>query len=118
MTMSTYKYYPTRNFIARLEKIRKKDPAGHQRILEVIERILEHPGEADGVMKGVDRGRFKKYVGRRDYRLIYYYCELCRKPNKNLAVVCEDCEKIESSSVIFFGVYHKNEKKKLKGFGF
>ena len=118
MTMATYKYYPTRNFIASLEKIRKKDPAGYERILEVIDRILEHPGEADGVMKGEHRGRFKKYVGRRDYRLIYYYCELCRKPNKNLAEVCENCEKIESSSVIFFGIYHKNEKKKLKAFGY
>ena len=118
MTMPLYKYYPTRNFAGRLEKIRKKDPVGHERILEVIDRVLEHPGDGDGVMKGEHRGRLKKYVGRRDYRLIYYYCELCRKPNKSLAVVCDDCEKIEKSSVIFFEVYHKNEKKRLKASGF
>ena len=116
--MPTYKYYLTRYFAGWLEKIRRKDPAGHERIMEVIGRILENPGEADGVMKGEHRGRFKKYVGRRDYRLIYYYCELCRKPNKNLADVCENCEKIEESSVIFFEVYHKNEKKRLKASGF
>lgn len=116
MTMSLYKYYPTRNFTGSLQKIRKKDPAGHERILEVIDRILQNPGEADGVMKGDHRGRFKKYVGRRDYRLIYYYCELCRKPNKNLANVCDDCEKIEETSVIFFEVYHKNERLKASGY--
>ena len=116
--MKAYKYYPTRGFTVQLEKIRKKDPAGHKRILGVIDRILENPGDADGVMKGEHRGRFKKYVGRRDYRLIYYYCELCLKPNRNLLIACEDCEKIERSSVIFFGIYHKNDKKKLKAFGF
>ena len=116
--MPNYKYYPTRNFTDRLQKISRKDPAGHARILEVINRVLENPGEADGVMKGEFRGRFKKYVGRRDYRLIYYYCELCRKPNKKLTIVCDDCEKIEETSVIFFEVYHKNEKKRLKASGY
>ena len=116
--MTAYKYYPTRKFTGQLEKIRKKDLAGYERIKGVIERVLDNPGEADGVMKGEFHGRFKKYVGRRDYRLIYYYCELCRKPNKKLANVCENCEKIEETSVIFFDVYHKNEKKRLKASGY
>ena len=116
--MSAYKYYPTRNFTAHLEKISKKDPAGHARILAVIDRLLENPGEADGVMKGEFRGRLKKYVGRRDYRLIYYYCELCHKPNQKLTKVCDNCQKIEKTSVIFLDVYHKNEKKRLKASGY
>lgn len=116
--MARYKYYPTRNFADHLEKIRGTDPPGFERITEVIARLLENPGTADGVMKGEHKGRFKKYVGRKDYRLIYYYCELCRKPNLRLADACEDCERIEKSSVIFFEVYHKKDKKKLKGSDF
>lgn len=113
-----YKYYPTRNFANHLARIKHKDPLGYNRIIAVIDRILENPDDTDGVMKGEHHGRFKKYVGRKDYRLIYYYCELCRKPNKMLRNSCEHCEEIENFSVIFFEVYHKKDKKKLKGSGF
>jgi hypothetical protein len=53
-------------------------------------------------------------VGRRDYRIIYYYCELCRKQNKRLEEKCGHCEIVQDKSVIFLEVYHKNELKKLK----
>jgi len=112
--MPTYTYYPTKYFIARLKKIKRKDPQGHSRIHEVIERLLETPDAADGKMTSTHHGRFKKYVGRRDYRIIYYYCELCRKQNKRLEEKCGHCEIVQDNSVIFFEVYHKNELKKLK----
>ena len=113
--MALYTYYPTRNFIVRLNKIKQRDPQGHSRIREVIHRLLENPDTADGRMHGVHHGRFKKYVGRREYRLIYYYCELCRKQNRRLEEKCGHCELVQDNSVIFFEVYHKNEVKKLKG---
>jgi hypothetical protein len=112
--MSHYLYYPTEHFIIRLEKIKHRDPAGHTRIQDVIERVLQDPDNADGRMVGIHHGRFKKYVGRHDYRLIYYFCELCRKQNKRLAVRCQHCETIKDNTVIFFEVYHKNEMKKVK----
>ncbi|MCA1764657.1 MAG: toxin [Desulfobulbaceae bacterium] len=93
-------------------------PEQQERIIAVIDRLLDNPEDADGVMKGEHRGRFKKYVGRKDYRLIYYYCELCRKPNEKLTIACEHCERIAKASVIFFEVYHKNDKNKLKRSGF
>ncbi len=116
--MARYQYYPTRNFAEHLARIKRRDPVGYERIIAVINRLLDNPDDADGMMKGEHRGRFKKYVGRKDYRLIYYYCELCRKPNKKLTDSCEHCERIENSSVIFFEVYHKKDKKKLKGSDF
>jgi hypothetical protein len=61
-------------------------------------------------MHGPHRGAFKKYVGRREYRIIYYWCELCRKANRRLKEVCERCSAIPDRSVIFLNVYHKNEK--------
>lgn len=116
--MARYKYYPTRNFTEHLARIKRRDPVGYERIVAVVDRLLDNPDDADGMMKGEHRGRFKKYVGLKDYRLIYYYCELCRKPNKMLIDACEDCPKIGKSSVIFFEVYHKNDMRKLKGSSF
>ena len=110
--MVKYIYYPTPNFIVRLEKIKRRDPLGHSRIENVIERLLKNPSAADGRMHGTHHGRYKKYVGRGEYRLIYYYCELCRKQNKHLKEKCAHCELVEDNSVIFFEVYHKNEIKK------
>lgn len=116
--MPSYLYYPTKYFAVRLEKIKRRDPQGHSRIHEVIARLLEHPDAADGRMHGTHHGRFKKYVGRREYRLIYYFCELCRKHNKRLEEKCDHCEIVADNSVIFFEVYHKNEEKKLKDANF
>ena len=115
--MPPYTYYPTKYFTTRLKKIQRKDPAGYRRIEEVLERLLENPDLADGRMTGIHHGRFKKYVGRREYRLIYYYCALCRKQNKKLEEQCGHCERVQDNSVIFFEVYHKNEMKKIKDTG-
>ncbi len=112
--MPPYSYYPTKKFTARLSKIERKDPPGYSRIQEVLQRLLYNPDAADGRMIGTHHGRFKKYVGRRDYRLIYYYCELCRKQNKLLEEKCGHCEVVQDNSVIFFEVYHKNEMKNLR----
>ena len=112
--MPPYTYYPTANFRDRLKKIKRRDPHGHKRIQEVIDRLLKNPAAADGRMHGAHHVRLKKYVGRHEYRLIYYYCELCRKQNKHLEEKCSHCEIVEDNTVIFFEVYHKNEKKHLR----
>jgi len=107
-------YHPTEHFSKKLEKVKKADPSGYKRIFKVIERLLDEPSDADGKMHGLYQGRFKKYVGRRDYRIIYYWCELCRKENHRLEKKCDDCQVIPDNSVIFYDLYHKNEIKKLK----
>ena len=111
--MSPYLYQATEHFSDRLNRIKEQDPTGYKRIRKVIDRMLVNPDNADGQMHGAHRGKFKKYVGRGEYRLIYYYCELCRKANRRLADVCEGCEAIPDRSVVFFDVFHKNEKNKL-----
>ena len=112
--MDTFNYTPTEAFSAKLSKIKKQDPPGHDRILKVIERLLQNPGDADGKMHGVYHGRMKKYVGRRDYRLIYHWCELCRKENRRREDRCGHCDEVTDHSVIFFDIYHKNELAHLK----
>ena len=107
--METYHYQPTEEFTAKLEKIAHRDPEGHSRILQVIERLLVAPEYSDGIMHGVYHGRLKKYVGRADYRLIYHWCKECRK-SKKLREHCGNCAQADDNSVIFFDVYHKNEQ--------
>lgn len=108
--MPKYLYHSTERFASKLEKIRRHDPPGHGRILRVIDRLLEAPDDADGRMRGVHHGRLKKYVGRCDYRLIYQWCEQCRKEVRKLEVHCGRCAHVTDHSVIFFDIYHKNEQ--------
>ena len=112
--MSKFLYFPTPDFAAKLARIEKQDPPAHTRILEVIDRLLLNPTDADGWMHGMHRGRLKKYVGRRDYRLIYHWCELCRKESHKLGERCGHCHEIDDHTVIFFDLYHKNEATRLK----
>ncbi len=107
--MSLYSYHPTVCFENKLKKIEKHDTVGYKRIQKVIERILNNPEDADGRMRGQHHSRFKKYVGRRDYRLIYEWCSICEKTSIKLENRCEKCGKISDDSVVFFDVFHKNE---------
>jgi hypothetical protein len=107
-------YRPTEHFSRKLEKVKLSDPPGYKRIRQVVERLIAEPDDADGKMHGLYRGRFKKYVGKHDYRIIYYWCALCRKENRRLEKECDDCPVIPDNSVIFFDLYHKNEMKKFK----
>lgn len=107
METSKYLYYPVKLFEERLEDIRKTDPAGYERIMKVIDRLLLNPDDADGKMRGQYNGRMKKYVGRSGYRIIYYWCSLCNKENRRLKEKCEKCGAIPDNSVVFFDLYHK-----------
>lgn len=107
--MPPFTYHPTVCFQNKLTKIQKQDPTGYLRIIKVIRRLLNNPDDADGRMRGIHHGRFKKYVGRRDYRLIYEWCAICRKTSKKLEDRCDKCNEIDDHSVVFFDVFHKNE---------
>jgi hypothetical protein len=114
MNDHTLLYKPTELFSKKLHQVKATDPSGYHRIQKVIDRLLVEPNHADGKMSGLYNGRFKKYVGRRDYRIIYYWCQLCRKENRRLDKNCDDCQTIPDNSVIFFDLYHKKDKKKFK----
>jgi len=108
-----FSYQPTRVFTVKLSHIEKVDPPFFQRIRSVIERVLENPQVADGRMRGNHHSRFKKYVGRSGYRLIYEWCELCRKKAIAYEHRCDNCQKLPDHSVVFFDIYHKNEAANL-----
>jgi len=108
-----FSYQPTRAFSAKLNHIEKINQPFFQRIRKVIERILKNPQIADGRMRGLHHSRFKKYVGRSDYRLIYEWCELCRKKAVAIEHRCDNCHQLPDHSVVFFDIYHKNEAANL-----
>lgn len=114
MNNTTFIYQPMPHFIRKLDQVEGVDPSGYSRISKVIDRLLLDPGNSDGKMKGLYNGRFKKYVGRKDYRLIYYWCHLCHKENRRLEQKCDGCDELPDNSVIFFDLYHKKDMKKLK----
>lgn len=114
MENGSFVYMPMPHFSRKLDQVHHADPPGYARIHKIIERLLEDPSNADGKMKGLYNGRFKKYVGRKGYRLIYYWCRLCRKENQRLDQKCDGCDQLPDNSVIFFDLYHKRDKNKLK----
>ena len=87
--MEKYSYRSFQTFEDKLEDIRKADPKGYTRIQQVIDRLLVNPGDADGKIHGRYHGKLKKYVGRKDYRMIYYWRELCGKEKRRLELACE-----------------------------
>jgi hypothetical protein len=107
--MQPFEYHPVSTFVDKLKRIERRDPPGFSRIMKVVGRILLNPDDADGRMHGRHHSRFKKYVGRRDYRLIYEWCEICRKLEKKVEDRCDQCSDVPDHSVVFFDVYHKNE---------
>jgi len=111
---SGYEYMPTAGFRKKLDKLKDHNRPGYERVVGVINRLLQNPGDADGKMTGNYNGRLKKYVGRSEYRLIYHWCELCRKENKRLENKCDNCDAIPDRSVIFFDLYHKSEAARYK----
>ena len=113
MNDNAHLYKPTDLFSKKLDHIKNTDPTGYKRIQNVIDRLLSEPDDADGKMHGIYNGRFKKYLGKRDYRIIYYWCELCRKENRKVKKECHDCHAIPDNSVIFFDLYHKKDMKKF-----
>ncbi len=108
-----FHYEATPRFLKKLEGVRRGDPPGYERIRQVMERLLSFPGEADGMMHGEHRGKLKKYVGRADYRIIYNWCEICKKAGRHLADACPYCGSVPDHSVIFFDLFHKSEYRKL-----
>jgi len=107
-------YKPTALFEKKLNQLKGTDPSGYERIKNVIGRLLIHPSDADGKMHGIYHGRLKKYVGRKDYRIIYHWCELCRKENQRIEKQCKDCDILPDNSVVFIDFYHKKDAKKIK----
>lgn len=104
--MASYSYHAAQIFSDKLEMIRLNDPQGHEQIRELIESLLTDPSESGNSMHCVYQGRLKKYLGSRDYRIIYHSCNNCRKA-KRLRAHCGSCGAVNDLSLVFEDVFHK-----------
>lgn len=108
-----FHFYSADYFKKSLSRIQKADPDGARRIVAVMERLLENPAETDGMLTGPRRGLMKKYVGKSGYRLIYKWCQSCKKLAGEIRRDCPDCGQLGNESVVFFDVFHKADAARL-----
>jgi len=100
-----YKRYETELFTEQLQRIRCADRTVAQRIDKILNRILKNPEIYDGLLKGPRAGQCKKRAVDEKYRIVYKYCELCLKLNKEK---CADCD-LPDDAVIFREVFRRDE---------
>lgn len=114
MELVANRYLPTELFTKKLTSLEKMNHVGYVRVSKVIDRLLIQPQNSDGIMKGIYDGRLKKYVGKKDFRIIYHWCKQCRQEKMfRVKEKCVGCDEMKDNSVIFFDLYHKSDMKKL-----
>jgi len=90
---------------AKFEKVFLKAVKKHSGIRKQIEQkvlqIIEHPVELGEPLKGNLRGFYSCPV-KRNFIIIYLYCEICRKKGDDEYVACEDCETTPNETIKFW----------------
>lgn len=109
-----YEYKETEKFAKSIKKIQRLDQVGFLRIKKIIDRLLDNPKLSDGSLHGDKKGQFKKYVGESGYRLIYTWCEECKRLNFQEKNDCSTyCDLFPQNTIIFMDVFHKQDFRKL-----
>ena len=89
---------------AKFEKVFLKAVKKHSGIRKQIEQkvlqIIEHPVELGEPLKGNLRGFYSCPV-KRNFIIIYLYCEICRKKGDDEYVACEDCATTPNETISF-----------------
>ena len=89
---------------AKFEKAFLKAVKKHASIKKDIEKkvrqIMAHPIELGEPLKGNFRGYYSCPV-RRNFIIIYLYCEVCRKKRDNEFLACSDCEITPDATIKF-----------------
>ena len=68
----------------------KKHAGIEKQIEEKVKQIIEHPVELGEPLKGKLRGCYSCSV-KRNFIIIYLYCNVCRKKRDDEFVACSDC---------------------------
>ena len=78
----------------------KKHSGIKRQIEQKVRQIVEHPIELGEPLRGNFRG-FYSYSVKRNFIIIYLYCEACRKKGDNKFVNCSDCSNTSYDTVKF-----------------
>jgi mRNA-degrading endonuclease YafQ of YafQ-DinJ toxin-antitoxin module len=91
-----------------------KKHAGLKRQIEAkVKQIIEHPVELGEPLKGDLRG-FHSCPVKRNFIIIYLYCQTCRKKGDDSVVDCSDCSENGDETLRFLIVGPHDEAYGLK----
>ncbi len=81
-------------------KALKKHAAIKKQVEAKVKQIMAHPIEMGEPLKGNFRGFYSCPV-KRNFILIYLYCEVCRKKGDDAFVLCSDCTDCPDATLKF-----------------
>jgi len=87
-------------FEAAFLKAVKKHAAIRNLVKNKVDMILENPVAMGEPLKGNWQGFYSCPV-KRNFIIIYLYCEICRKKKDDMVVLCSDCETAPDQTVKF-----------------
>ena len=104
-----YERVYTEQFAKVVDSKKKRDRAMVAAMKDAVEEVLASPERHDGALKGNQRGRFKKYVGRSSYRIVFTVCAWCRSMDRHQdpKARCEFCDETSDNTVVFFHAFKK-----------
>lgn len=78
-----------------------------------VDMIIENPIQLGEPLKGNFRGYYSCPV-KKNFLIIYLFCEVCRKKNDDVVVRCYDCQECSDDTLRFIalGPHDKAYKKK------
>ncbi len=89
-------------------KALKKHASIKKQVEAKVRRIIEHPIQMGEPLKGNFRGFYSCPV-KRNFILIYLYCEACRKKGDDVFVLCSDCSERPDATIKFVQMGPHNE---------
>ena len=78
----------------------KKYSSIKKSIKKKVDLIIENPVALGEPLKGNFRG-FYSYPVKRNFIIIYLYCQTCRKKGDDSIVLCSDCHKCSDNTIKF-----------------
>jgi mRNA-degrading endonuclease YafQ of YafQ-DinJ toxin-antitoxin module len=91
-----------------------KKHAGLKKQIEAkVKQIIEHPVELGEPLKGDLRGFYSCPV-KRNFIIIYLYCQVCRKKGDDTIVACSDCGDTGDETLKFIIVGPHDEAYELR----
>ena len=78
-----------------------------------VDMIAENQISLGGPLKGNLRG-FYSYPVRKNFIIIYLYCNICRKKGDDKIVICSDCNKSSDDTIKFVILGPHNDSYEVK----
>ena len=72
-------------------------------IKKKVDMIIEHPIALGEPLKGNLRGYYSCPV-KKNFLIIFLYCEACREKNDNQIVLCKDCDNCANDTIKFVDI--------------